>query len=144
MAGRVGNVLVVATRRGRIGPDDWPVVRTSLEALPIEIDPVSNSRVWGPALELANAYGISAHDAYDLAIDTIETAAAMFAEAGRPFPPPAVARDDFSGRVTLRLPKSLHWALARAAGDEGISLNKHLVTVLASHAGALTAGNAGS
>ena len=63
MAGRVGNVLVVAARRGRIGPDDRPVVRTSLEALQIEIDPVSTSRVWGPALELANAYGISAHDA---------------------------------------------------------------------------------
>ena len=89
-------------------------------------------------------YAESAHDAYDLAIDTIETAAAMFAEAGRPFPSPAVARDDFSGRVTLRLPKSLHWALARAAGDEGISLNKHLVTVLASHAGALTARKANS
>ena len=59
----VGNVLVVATRRGRIRTDDWPLVRSSLEALPIEVDPVSTSRVWGPALELANGHGISVYDA---------------------------------------------------------------------------------
>ena len=76
-------------------------------------------------------YAESAQDAYTLAIDTIETAAEMFAEAGRPFPPPVSPRDDFSGRVTLRLPKGLHRALAGAAEDEGVSLNQHLVAVLA-------------
>ena len=72
----------------------------------------------------------SAQEAYDLAIDTIETAAAMFAETGRPFPRPASPQDQFSGRVTLRLPKSLHRALASAAQDEGVSLNQHLVMAL--------------
>ena len=75
-------------------------------------------------------YGASAGEAYELAIDTIETAAAMFAEEGRPFPSPAVVQDDFSGRVTLRLSKGLHRALAYSAGDEGVSLNQHLVNVL--------------
>lgn len=75
-------------------------------------------------------YAESAQGAYDLAIDTIETAAAMFAETGRPFPPPARPQDQFSGRVTLRLPKSLHQALVNAAEDEGVSLNQHLVTAL--------------
>lgn len=60
-------------------------------------------------------YGASAGEAYELAIDTIETAAATFAEEGRPFPSPAVVQDDFSGRVTLRLSKSLHRALAYSA-----------------------------
>ena len=78
-------------------------------------------------------YAESAREAYDLAIDTIETAAGMFAEAGRLFPLPASPQDQFSGRVTLRLPKSLHRALASAAEDEGVSLNQHLVTALACH-----------
>ena len=75
-------------------------------------------------------YAASAGDAYALAIDTIETAAAMFAEEGRSFPSPALLQDDFSGRVTLRLPKSLHRALANTAKNEGVSLNQHLVNVL--------------
>ena len=66
-------------------------------------------------------YAESAREAYDLAIDTIETAF------------PASPQDQFSGRMTLRLPKSLHRALASAAEDEGVSLNQHLVTALACH-----------
>ena len=65
-------------------------------------------------------------EAYALAIDTIETAAAMFSESGRAFPLPAQPQDQYSGRVTLRLPKSLHRALANAAEEEGVSLNQHL------------------
>ena len=76
----------------------------------------------------------SAQDAYALAIDTIETAAAMFAETGRPFPLSVRPQDQYSGRVTLRLPKSLHRELASAAEEEGVSLNQHLVTALVSHA----------
>ena len=75
-------------------------------------------------------YGSSHSEAYDLAIDTIETAAAMFDGEGRSFPQPAIVQEDFSGRVTLRLPKSLHRALANCAVDEGVSLNQHLVNVL--------------
>jgi hypothetical protein len=66
----------------------------------------------------------------ELAVDTIETAAEAFAEQGRPFPTPQKPADDFSGRVTLRIPRSLHGALAAAADDEGVSLNAHLVNVL--------------
>ena len=38
--------------------------------------------------------------------------------------------DNYSGRVTLRLPKSLHRALAESAEEEGGSLNQHLVNIL--------------
>ena len=75
-------------------------------------------------------YGASYGEAYELAIDTVETAAAMFEEDGRSFPQPAVVQEDYSGRVTLRLSKSLHRALASSAVDEGVSLNQHLVNVL--------------
>jgi len=59
----VGNVLRVATGRGRICTEDWARIRTNLEALPIEIDPVSTSRVWGSVLELAHERRLSVHDA---------------------------------------------------------------------------------
>ena len=59
----VGNVLRVATSRGRISTDDWARIRTNLEALPIETDPVSTSRLWGSILELAHERRLSVYDA---------------------------------------------------------------------------------
>ncbi len=59
----VGNVFLAATRRGRIAADDWPRIRADLEALPIEIDPVSTSRTWGSALDLAREHRLSGYDA---------------------------------------------------------------------------------
>jgi hypothetical protein len=50
-------------------------------------------------------------------------------------PTPYVPADDFSGRVTLRLPKSLHRALTEAAEEERISLNQHLVNILTYYSG---------
>lgn len=54
----------------------------------------------------------------------------MLEENGQPAPPPIVPVDDYSGRVTLRVPKSLHRALALAADGEGVSLNAYLVGLL--------------
>ena len=59
----VGNVLLIATRRGRITRDDWPRIHTGLGALPIEIDPISTSRVWTVALDLATKHQLSVYDA---------------------------------------------------------------------------------
>ena len=59
----VGNVLLTAIRRGRITVDDRPRICASLEALPIEIDPVSTSRAWGAALDLARRHRLSSYDA---------------------------------------------------------------------------------
>ena len=59
----VGNVLLVATRRGRIRANEWPQIRAYLSALPIEIDPASASRTWGASLELAHAHKLSVYDA---------------------------------------------------------------------------------
>ena len=57
------NALLVATRRGRIVQGEWPRIRSHLDALPIDIDPVAASRTWGAALDLANTHGISVYDA---------------------------------------------------------------------------------
>ena len=59
----VGSVLLTASRRGRIDMSEWPVICASLDALPIEIEPVSTSRVWEDALTLANCYDLSVYDA---------------------------------------------------------------------------------
>ena len=59
----VGNVLLIATRRGRITRGDWSRINANLGALPIEIDPISTSRVWNVALELATEHELSVYDA---------------------------------------------------------------------------------
>ncbi|GBE49102.1 hicB family protein [bacterium BMS3Bbin13] len=80
-------------------------------------------------------YGDTFEKAYALAIDAIETTAEVLAEKGKPMPVPQEVANDYSGRVTLRLPKSLHRALAGSAEEEGVSLNQHLVNILAYFSG---------
>lgn len=80
-------------------------------------------------------YGESFDEAYGLAVDAIETTAEALAEQGRRIPQPLEPADDYSGRVTLRIAKSLHRALADTAEAEGVSLNQHLVNVLAYYSG---------
>lgn len=75
-------------------------------------------------------YADSAEDAYALAVDAIATTASVLAKRGGAIPNPIEPLDEWSGRVTLRVPKSLHRALAEAADNEGCSLNQHLVNVL--------------
>ena len=64
----VANVLLVATRRGRIDADEWEKLYANIKALPIEIDPVSPSRVWGKTLQLAHTHRLSVDDAMYLEV----------------------------------------------------------------------------
>ena len=59
----VGNVLLVATRRGRIHARDWNRIQRALAALPIEIDPETPERIWQSVLPLALEHKLSAFDA---------------------------------------------------------------------------------
>ena len=59
----VGNVLLVATRRGRITEDDWPRIRDDLEILPIDVDPESFGRVLETVLSIAKESELSVYDA---------------------------------------------------------------------------------
>lgn len=86
-------------------------------------------------------YADSFDEAYALALDAIEVTAAIFAEQGKKLPPPMIVADDYSGRVTLRLAKSLHRSLAQAAEKEGVSLNQHLTNILNFYAGYASADN---
>lgn len=80
-------------------------------------------------------YADSFEEAYALAIDSIETTMEIFAEKGRTFPEPNILADDFSGRVTLRLPKSLHRSLSTMSVSKGVSLNQYLCNVLSYYSG---------
>jgi len=80
-------------------------------------------------------YADTADEAYALAVDSIETTAEALAEKGRAMSGPHQPSEEFSGRVTLRLPRSLHRALAEAADIEGVSLNQHLVNVISYFSG---------
>lgn len=74
-------------------------------------------------------------EAYELAVDAIETTAEVMAERGRTMPAPSEPADEYSGRVTLRIARSLHRALAEVAEDEGVSLNHYMVNVLTYYSG---------
>jgi hypothetical protein len=50
-----------------------------------------------------------------------------------PDPPVRPQRREYSGKFNVRVPKSLHAALAREAEAEGVSLNQLVVSKLALH-----------
>lgn len=77
------------------------------------------------------AFGDTYADAYEVAIDSIEGLQEQFASIGRTFPIPEAADLDFSGRVTLRMSKSMHAAVHRRASLDGISLNQWIVEAVA-------------
>lgn len=52
-------------------------------------------------------------------------------EEGFEIPGPRFVTDEFSGRLTLRIPKSMHAKLSEMAEDEEVSLNQLIVTLLA-------------
>jgi antitoxin HicB len=56
-----------------------------------------------------------------------------------PIPEPTILRlddidDDYSGKFNLRLPRSLHHALANGAERDGVSLNQYVVSLLSRRA----------
>lgn len=57
------NALLVATRRKRIAEGDLPQLRMQLNSLPIDVDPISTERTWGPVLDLAQEHRLTVYDA---------------------------------------------------------------------------------
>lgn len=73
------------------------------------------------------------------AIDDLEEAAASWIEAaieqGQEIPEP-LDTYGYSGRINLRLPKSIHKLAARFAQKEGVSLNQYFASAIAARIGA--------
>lgn len=59
----VANVLLVATRAGRIQARDWSRIHACLLALPIQVDPATHERALQSALPLAHRQKLSVYDA---------------------------------------------------------------------------------
>lgn len=85
------------------------------------------------------AYENSYDEALSVIRDAINTVKDLSGEAGDEMPAPIrVADAVFSGRVTLRLPRSLHAHVDRLASEDGVSLNQYLVAAIANHAGQIS------
>lgn len=59
----VGNVLLVATRRSRITPEERATLLNTLRALPIQIDETMPDQVLDATLGIADRQGLTSYDA---------------------------------------------------------------------------------
>ena len=75
-------------------------------------------------------YEETAHAAYDVALGLIGDLQELLASKGRPIPAPA-AEENYSGRTTLRMSRSLHARISDAAERDDISLNQWIVEAIA-------------
>jgi antitoxin HicB len=79
-----------------------------------------------------SAFGETQHEA----LTELQSAIAAWIEAaraaGNPIPEPSQPAADniYSGKILVRMPKSLHAQLAQAAKTEAVSLNQHIVFLL--------------
>lgn len=76
-------------------------------------------------------HGRTAQKAYDEAIEAISALHEAALEDQQPFPDPIIVDDEVSGRVTLRMSKTLHQVVTAAAHREGVSLNSYICETLA-------------
>ena len=89
-----------------------------------------------PELPGCVAGGPNLDDALAQIQDSIEAWIEAAEAQGRPVPAPRALEPEFSGRLLLRLPKSLHRRAAEAAEWDGVSLNTYCVSAIASSVGA--------
>jgi len=75
------------------------------------------------------------NDAYNSVIEVIESLKVAYAKHNREFPEPATLSNDVSGRVTLRMTKSIHRKAVLFAEQEGVSLNHFLTSIIAESVG---------
>lgn len=73
--------------------------------------------------------------AYEEVVNVVTSLKLLADEQKRSFPVPQSRDDDYSGRVTLRIPKSLHKHSAAIADREGVSLNQLFVAWIAERSG---------
>lgn len=90
-----------------------------------------------PALRSCSAHGDSVEEAVHEAVEAAHSILEVLAEDGKEAPPPDV-RHLPSGRLLLRLPRSLHAALIDVAKADGVSLNQEIAALLAAAMGART------
>ena len=90
-----------------------------------------------PDLPGCSAFGQTQQEALHELQDAIQAWIEAAQAAGNLVPPPSASASDHhhSGKVLLRMPRRLHAQLARAAKQEGVSLNQYIVYLLSSASG---------
>ena len=81
------------------------------------------------------AYEESYEEAHNILLDAITALKKIADEKNHWFPIPFETEDEYSGRVTLRITKSLHKSASLMADREGVSLNQFLNTIVAEAVG---------
>jgi predicted RNase H-like HicB family nuclease len=92
-----------------------------------------NGRPWTASVEElpgCTAHGKSAEEALEAVEEIMAKWISVALEEGREIPEPRSAASH-SGRLLLRMPKTLHADLTRASEREGVSLNQFITDVLA-------------
>ena len=87
-----------------------------------------------PDLPGCSAFGESEAEAITELRDAIDAWIEAATAAGNPVPPPSRPSEDMqpSGKLLVRMPRSLHAALAQGAKRENVSLNYYVVYLLTS------------
>ena len=93
----------------------------------------SGDYYFGRTLELDGcmSHGDTKEEAMESLLEAMEGWIETKLEMGHQIPEP-VPTDKASGKFTLRLPKSLHFRLAKEAEKEGVSLNQYALYKLSS------------
>lgn len=110
--------------------EESPLARYRVELYWSEPDErfVANAPQFGRGVRALGSSPREALAELELLLDALEE---RYREEGRPLP----KGPGYSGQLRLRLPRSLHAALAGAARREGVSLNTLLVSYLSERAG---------
>lgn len=82
-----------------------------------------------PEMDGLSAFGKTKDEAYRELMIAKNGFLEIFEEDGCPLPDPDII-DNYSGQTRLRLPRSLHGNLSRAAKRDGVSLNTYIVHLL--------------
>lgn len=83
-----------------------------------------------------SAFEETYEEAHSIILDAISSLKEIADEEGAVFPlPNPITEDEYSGRITLRLPKTLHAKIAKQAEIEDVSLNTYLVGIISSYSG---------
>lgn len=90
-----------------------------------------------PDLPGCMADGDTLEEAIKNAKEAIESWIEAAKAEGRPIPEPTFYKDeeDYSGRLTVRIPKKLHKELAEIAQEQGVSLNQLILYALSKEVG---------
>ncbi len=80
-------------------------------------------------------------EAYELMIDAIRASIDFLAEQGKRIPEPLESVENYSGRVTLRMPKTIHREIAVSAKEDGVSLNQFILNSVTYYTGFIAGKN---